>query len=170
VLLSREVRYVPRGDIEEAFVPGYCVSKYRAEETRTLRRTLVAFFVAPLLPALAPAWSLHIVYPNRTAISGYIIACFVFYVMQAVVGIPAYMLGRSRRAHILFYLLIGFLGLAIPFVVASIAFWTSRFSNYEVFLMALYFGTLGAGTGLIFWLAARPDKRSPAKPIAPIFE
>jgi hypothetical protein len=68
-------------------------------------RTLVAFLVAPLLPALPSAWLLHLRYPNRTAISGFIVVCAIFYVVQAIIGIPAYFLVRAYRRYVWFYLL-----------------------------------------------------------------
>jgi hypothetical protein len=125
-----------------------------------MRRTLVAFLVAPILPALPPAWFLHTNYPNRMAISGFIVVCGLFYLLQTIVGIPAYLLGRSRRSHLTFYLLVGFLGSVIPFIAISTVFWTARFSISETLFTAVYLGILGGATGLIFWLAARPDKRS----------
>ena len=121
-------------------------------------RTVVAFLVAPLLPALAPAWFLHANYPNRTAISGFIVVCGLFYLLQAVVGIPAYFLARTKRRYIWFYLLLGFFGMAVASVAVTVVFSTTNTSIAETLLQVTYFGALGGGIGLMFWLIARPDK------------
>jgi hypothetical protein len=123
-----------------------------------MRRTLVAFLVAPMLPALAPAWFLHANYPDRTAISGFIFVCGLFYLLQAVVGIPAYFLARTKRRYIWFYLLLGFFGMAVASVAVTGIFSTTKTSITETLLQGTYIGALGAGIGLMFWLIARPDK------------
>lgn len=121
-------------------------------------RTVTAFLVAPILPALAPAWFLHLNYPNRTAISGFIVICGLFYLLQAVVGIPAYILARAKRRHIWFYLLLGFFGMPVAFIAVIVVFSTTKINIAEILLQVAYFGALGAGIGLVFWLIARPDK------------
>ena len=121
-------------------------------------RTLVAFLIAPILPALAPAWFLHANYPNRTAISGFIVVCGLFYLLQAVVGIPAYILVQAKRCYVWFYLLLGFFGMAVGFIAVTVVFSTTKTSIAETLLQVTYFGVLGAGIGLVFWLIARPDK------------
>jgi hypothetical protein len=121
-------------------------------------RTLVAFLVAPMLPALAPAWFLHANYPNRTAISGFIVVCGLFYLLQAVVGMPAYFLARVNRRYVWFYLLLGFFGMALGFVAVTMFFSATKANIAETLLQVVYFGALGAGIGLVFWLIARPDK------------
>ncbi len=126
-------------------------------------RTVAAFLIAPLLPALAPAWFLHANYPDRTAISGFIVVCGLFYLLQAVVGIPAYTLARARRRHIWFYLLLGFVGMAGVFIAVIVVFSKTKIDIAETFLMVPYFGALGAAIGLVFWLIARPDKGATAE-------
>ena len=121
-------------------------------------RTLVAFLVAPMLPALAPTWFLHANYPDRMAISGFIFVCGLFYLLQAVVGIPAYILARSKRRYAWFYLLLGFFGMAVVSIAVTGIFSTIKISIAETLLQVTYFGALGAGIGLMFWLIARPDK------------
>jgi hypothetical protein len=121
-------------------------------------RTVVAFLIAPILPALAPAWFLHANYPNRTAISGFIFVCGLFYLLQAVVGIPAYKLAGTKRHYIWFYLLLGFFGMAAAFLAVTVVFSTTKIRIAETLLQIAYFGALGAGIGLVFWLIARPDK------------
>jgi hypothetical protein len=132
-----------------------CLARKRGEY---VRRTLVAFLVAPIVPALAPAWFLHANYPDRTAISGFIFVCGLLYLLQAVIGMPAHFLARNKRRYIWFYLLLGFFGMAVVFVADIGAFSTTKISITETFLEATYFGALGAGMGLVFWLIARPDK------------
>jgi hypothetical protein len=121
-------------------------------------RTVVAFLVAPLLPTLAPAWFLHANHPDRTAISGFIVICGLFYLLQAIVGIPAYILAPAKRRYISFYLLLGFFGMAAGFLAVTVVFSTTKINIAEALLQVTYFGALGAGIGLVFWLIARPDK------------
>jgi hypothetical protein len=121
-------------------------------------RTVVAFLVAPLLPTLAPTWFLHANYPNRTAISGFVVVCGLFYLLQAIIGIPAYILARTKRRYIWFYLLLGFFGMAAGFIAVTAVFSTTKTNIAETLLQVTYFGALGAGIGLVFWLIARPDK------------
>ena len=123
-----------------------------------MRKTLIAFLVAPILPALPPAWFLHANYPDRTAISGFIFVCGLFYLLQTVVGIPAYILARSKRRYIWFYLLLGFFGMAIVPIAVNGVFATTKIDMVDTLLKATYLGVLGAGIGLVFWLIARPDK------------
>ena len=125
-------------------------------------RTIIAFLVAPILPALPPAWFLHANNPNRTAISGFIVICGLFYSLQAVIGIPAYIFAKSKRRYVWFYLLLGLLGMAITSIAVIVVFSTGKNSIAETLLTAAYLGGLGAGIGLVFWLIARPDKRPAA--------
>jgi hypothetical protein len=111
-----------------------------------------------MLPALAPAWFLHANYPDRMAISGFIFICGLFYLLQAVVGIPAYILARSKRRYIWFYLLLGFFGMAVVSIAVTSIFSTTKIGIEETLFQVTYFGALGAGIGLMFWLTARPDK------------
>jgi hypothetical protein len=121
-------------------------------------RTLVAFLIAPILPALAPTWFLHANYPDRTAISGFILVCGLFYLLQTVIGIPAYFLAQAKRRYVWFYLLLGFFGMAVVFIAVTVVFSTTQTIIAETLLQVSYFGVLGAGIGLVFWLVARPDK------------
>jgi hypothetical protein len=107
---------------------------------------------------LAPAWFLHANNPDRTAISGFIVVCGLFYLLQTVVGIPAYILAQAKRRYVWFYLLLGFFGMAVGFVAVTVVFSTTKTIIAETLLQVTYFGVLGAGIGLVFWLIARPDK------------
>ena len=122
-------------------------------------RTLVAFLVAPLLPALPSAWLLHSNYPNRTAISGYIVVCCFLYLLQAIVGMPAYFLAKTYRRYVWFYLLVGSLGMICVFSAIIIFFSKTKIDIADTLLRLPYFGAVGAGIGLVFWLVARPDRR-----------
>jgi hypothetical protein len=81
--------------------------------------------------------------------------------LQAVIGVPAYFLARNKRRYIWFYLLLGFFGMAVVFVAVIGVFSTTKTRITETLLEATYFGALGAGIGLMFWLIARPDKIEP---------
>ena len=123
-------------------------------------RIIAAFLVAPILPALPAAWFLHLNYPDRVAISGLVRVCLFFYLLQTLIGIPAYLLAGGYRRYARFYLLLGFFGM-IAFCSAVIIFFSKTEINIAKTLLLLsYLGALGAGIGLVFWFVARPDRRS----------
>jgi hypothetical protein len=122
-------------------------------------RTFVAFLIAPLLPAVLPAWYLHANNPDRLAISGYIFLCGLFYLLEVVVGIPACKLFiRMRWRRVWAYMLLGFFGVAVPVIVLSMVRWSEKDSAADLSFSVGYLGLLGASIGLIFWLVARPDR------------
>jgi hypothetical protein len=123
-------------------------------------RTFVAFLVAPLLPALAPAWFLHKNNPDRLFISGFIFLCGLFYLLEAVIGIPAHKLFlRKGWNRVWTYMLLGLFGVTIPFVAFALYRWSEKDSVAQFSLSALYLGLLGVFTGLIFWFIARPKQK-----------
>jgi hypothetical protein len=96
--------------------------------------------------------------PNRTGLSAYIWVCCLIYLLQIVVGIPAFRLfSRTGRHRLWPYLLLGVLTSAVPVAVA-VAIMRDGLS--VLVFGAGYLGILGACTALIFWLVARPDKKS----------
>jgi sensor histidine kinase YesM len=125
-----------------------------------MKRTIVAFLVAPLLPALVPAWLLHEHNPDRTFVAGWIVLLVALYFLQVIVGMPAYFLARTKRRHVWFYLLVGSLGLAVMYAVASAFSPKINSGIAELILQISYFAVLGSSIGLVFWLIARPDKRA----------
>jgi hypothetical protein len=117
-------------------------------------RTIVAFVVAPLLPAILPAWQMARA-PNQTGLSAYIFVCCLIYLLQAVAGIPAVLLFSSKGNYRLWpYLLVGFVASAIPAAVAVVI---KEGGLFVLVFGVVYMGILGALTALIFWLVARPD-------------
>jgi uncharacterized membrane protein len=98
--------------------------------------------------------------PNRSGPSAYIFICGLIYLLQVIVGIPAFLLFSRRGRHQLWsYLLLGFVTGVVP-VVATLVIMGDQKNNIAgtVFITA-YFGILGAFTALIFWLVARPEKK-----------
>ena len=123
-------------------------------------RIVVAFVVAPLLPAVLPGWQLAQA-PNWTGLSAYIFVCCLVYLLQAVVGIPAFLLFRRKGSYRLWpYLLVGFFGSAVP---AAAAVLIKEDGLLVLAFAVVYMGMLGALTALFFWLAARPDQRRTAQ-------
>jgi sensor c-di-GMP phosphodiesterase-like protein len=127
-------------------------------------RLLVAFLAAPLLPALLPAWFAAM--RGYQPLTVYVLVCAAFYVLQAVVGAPVYRwLGHGRRHRIWIYALLGFLSVALPiFVYASIRE-AGRPVSEQMLFLALYLGLLGGISAALFWLMARPDRKSRGKPL-----
>jgi hypothetical protein len=123
-------------------------------------RTVIAFLVAPLLPALLPAWYMAHA-PNRTGLSAYIWVCGLIYFLQIVVGVPAFrVFSRTGRHRLWSYLLLGFLTSAVP-VAMAVAIMRDGLS--VLVFGAGYLGIIGACTALIFWLVARPDRKPTTK-------
>jgi len=80
-------------------------------------RTLPAFLLAPILPALVPAWFYH-ASGNRPIVSTVIFFCGLFYLLEAVLGIPGYIIFKRNSLHRIWaYALLGFFGLALPALI-----------------------------------------------------
>ena len=127
-------------------------------EVRSMR-TAVAFVVASWLPAILPAWQMAQA-PNRTGLSSYIFVCCLIYLLQAVVGIPAFLIFfRKVNDQLWAYLLVGFLGAAIPIAIAVVI---KEDGLFTLVFAVVYMGILGSLTALFFWLVARPDQRRTA--------
>jgi heme/copper-type cytochrome/quinol oxidase subunit 4 len=127
-------------------------------------RTLVAFVGAPVIPAVIAAWVVHL---NRTyePPTMLVFVCLSFYALQAIIGVPAYMFMTRKNLHrVWIYLLLGCFGAALPLLLSFI--WRQAEKGYGLAEYALlyYPALLGTGTGLIFWVLARPDKRAKALP------
>ena len=112
-------------------------------------RIVIAFLVAPLLPAILPAW--------RIGLPAYVYVCCLAYLYQTVVGIPAFLFFSHKTHHQLWpYLLLGFLAGAVSLAAVAI----TRDDLSRLYFSIGLMGILGACTALIFWLVARPDKKS----------
>ena len=122
-------------------------------------RTFIAFLVAPLLPAILPAWYMA-QSPNRSVPSAYIFVCCLIYVLQVAVGIPTFLLfSRGGRHQLWRYLLLGFVTSAVPVVAAIVIMGDQKNNIAGTIFITGYFGVLGTFTALIFWLVARPDQK-----------
>jgi uncharacterized membrane protein len=122
-------------------------------------RTPIGFLVAPLLPAILPAWYLAQA-PNRSGPSAYIFICGLIYLLQIIVGIPAFLLFRRQgRQQLQRYLLLGFLASAVLVVVTFVITGDAKNGVVGAVFSICYLGILGAFTAMIFWLVARPDKK-----------
>ena len=122
-------------------------------------RTSIGFLVAPLLPAILPAWYLAQA-PNKSGPSAYIFVCCLIYLLQIVVGIPAFLLfSRISRHQLWAYLLAGFLTSAGPTGAAIVIMGDYKNNIIGTVFVTWYVGILGAFTALIFWLVARPDQK-----------
>lgn len=120
-------------------------------------RIVVAFLVAPVLPAVVPAWSAS---QNGSfhPLAVFVLFCGAIYVLQIVVGLPAHLLlRRLKLQQIWFYVLIGFIGVALPFFVyAGIRTPTRDVGQMQ--FVAGYLGLLGGISAAIFWLLVRPNR------------
>ena len=121
-----------------------------------------------MIPAFIPGWFYHVNADDAPLLSTWIFFCLVFYVLQTVIGVPAYLLLKRKRAHpVWLYLILGFVGGALPALFWTIVKWPKQQSYNLSFLFLdvfIYLGLLGAVTALTFWLLARPDKRAVTGP------
>jgi len=130
-----------------------------------IMRTMVAFVVAPLLPAILPAWQMARA-PSQKGLSAYIFVCCLIYLLQAVVGIPAFLIFSRKGNYRLWpYLLVGICASAVPAAAAVVI---KKDGLLILAFAAVYMGILGALTALLFWLVARPDQKRLAKKTAEI--
>ena len=122
-------------------------------------RIVLAFLVAPMLPALLPAWFASQNGPYHP-LAIFVLFCGAFYALQIIVGVPAYLLlRRLRLQQIWFYALIGFVSTALPLVVYGKIRAPAHDVDRALFL-ALYLGFLGGISAAIFWLIVRPNRVS----------
>jgi len=122
-------------------------------------RLVVAFLVAPLAPALLPAWSAS---QNGSyhPLAVFVFFCGAFYALQILVGVPAYLLlRRFKLQRIWFYALTGFASVALPFIVYGEIRRPSQDVGQALYL-AIYLGLLGGLSAAIFWLIVRPNRAS----------
>jgi len=121
-----------------------------------LKRFLLAFLSAPLLPAgLQAALGEGEYHP----LAVFVIAAIAIYVLQLIAGIPGYLfLRRTGRLRLPAHALLGF---CVGAVLVMVLWMYSR--SFEEALTGLlasaWFGFLGAATTTGFWLVARPDRR-----------
>jgi hypothetical protein len=123
-----------------------------------MARTIIAFLAAPLVPALLTGW---FGFMNGTyhPLAIFVLVCGCLYVLQAIVGVPAYLLlGRVRQHRIWTYALLGFAGAALPFLVYGSMRDLDRVGAGQAAYVIVFVGLLGAISAVIFWLLARPDK------------
>ena len=109
------------------------------------------------MPALVPAWFAGM--RGFPPLIVYALVCAVFYVLQAIVGVPTYrLLGHGRRHRIWIYGLLGFVSIALPIFLYSWIRMSGGRVPEQMLYLALYFGLLGGISAAIFWLLARPDR------------
>lgn len=121
-------------------------------------RTVIAFLAAPMVPALLSGW---FGFMNGTyhPLAIFILVCGGLYVLQAIVGVPAYLvLGRVKQHGIWVYALLGFAGTALPFLVYGSMRDLGSVGAGQAAYVICFVGLLGAISAVIFWLLARPDK------------
>ena len=124
----------------------------------------MAFIGAPMIPALIAAWVVHV---NGTYVPliMFLFVCLVFYALQVIIGVPAYVLMSRNNLHrVWIYVLLGCFGAALP--ILPLFIWRHAEKGYGLadYALLYYPALLGAGTGLMFWVMARPDRRHHAPP------
>jgi heme/copper-type cytochrome/quinol oxidase subunit 4 len=127
-------------------------------------RTLIAFFGAPVIPAIIAAWVVHLNH-TYTPLNMFVFICLVFYALQVVIGVPAYMFMSRKNLHRAWiYLLLSCFSVALPLLLLFIWRHTEKGYGLAEYVLLCYPALLGAVTGIMFWVLARPDKRGNAAP------
>jgi hypothetical protein len=122
-------------------------------------RLLIAFLTAPVLPAFVPTWFSYV---NRTydPLTAFVFFYGLFFLLEAIIGIPGYKLFDRTSKHPLWaYAALGFCATAVPSLLLSLYRQPQEgYALATLLYLTCYAGVLGAGTGLMFWILARPDK------------
>jgi hypothetical protein len=124
-----------------------------------LKRLALAFLVAPVLPAMAQAWTINLA-GEYHPLARFIVICGALYNLQLIVGVPAYLVFRRvKQAHLWAYALLGFGAAAVPLLCMFLYLCATRECRLaEPFRAPFQAGLLGATTAVIFWLIVRPDR------------
>jgi hypothetical protein len=89
----------------------------RLQTGDVLKRLLLAFLVAPLLPAFVQAWIINFA-GEYHPLAIFILVGGALYVLQLVVGIPGYLFFRRIKQHHLWaYSLLGLCSAAVPLLM-----------------------------------------------------
>lgn len=122
-----------------------------------MKRLAIAFVVAPVIPAMLKVWELS--QPDEfISFTLLQIVLGTLYAMQFAVGVPGHVLLDYYDHHGLgAYLLLGFLVVSLPLILASL-YWSASPLINSLF-QAVELGMYGVPMGAVFWLIARPDRR-----------
>lgn len=130
----------------------------RRRKGDALRRLVIAFCVAPVLPVVVKTWLLGQPGEGISFVLLMIIGGAA-YGMQPVAGVPLYLLlRRYRQNDLVAYLLAGFFTVMIVMTVLTVCL-----SGFNISLILRSAGDSaslalwGVPIGAIFWLIARPD-------------
>jgi hypothetical protein len=125
-----------------------------------LKRLLVAFCAAPVLPAIVKTWLVSGPGELISLTVLWWIAGFL-YTVQLVVGLPGLLFLRHYgQSGFGAYLVLGFLTVALPAIFASLHWCALKGCLADSFMHSAYLGVFGVPMGAIFWLIARPDRQA----------
>lgn len=126
-----------------------------------MRRTVVAFIVSGLAPAILTS----IVGWNGAyhPLALLVVVGGAAYALQVVVGIPVHFLIRRRKHGLVLYVVTGLTAALVPFLLHAANRWEAEGATIELAIVpTLYVGFLGVLAGATFWLVARPDRTAVA--------
>ncbi|MGQ3300136.1 hypothetical protein [Reyranella sp.] len=136
----------------------------------TAYRTVAAFVIAPMMPAVILAGVVLAVGGDAQTLGYAAFAGYISYPFALLIGLPSYLVMRRRHWNGLrAYLLLG-LGLGVSFVAlfaavagfdgdAADSAWLNLLANLA-FLLPFVLACAVAST-LVFWLIVRPDLHQP---------
>jgi hypothetical protein len=128
-----------------------------------MKRILIGFFAAPLIPALCTVWTART--GDYHPLATFIFISGAFYSLQLVIGVPATIVLRQRQMHgLAVYVALGILGTTVPLLSWMLYRCPSEGCRLvDAVWYAGHFGLLGGIAAAVFWLVARPDKPKAAE-------
>lgn len=127
-------------------------------------RTVSALILAPLPAMVLSSFVLHYNRHQYGLLAAAVGLLTLAYALNLVVILPGHLLLlRAKHSSLINYLLLGFLGFALPVLVYMIYKSPGMF-RYEI-LPASYWGALGAISTALFWYLRKPSFE-PLRPVS----
>jgi len=130
-----------------------------------MMRTPAALMLAPLPAMLVSTVFLHHNRPQYGLLTAFVGLTIIAYAWEMIIILPSHLLLlRAKQESLIDYLLLGFLGLALPLLALFIYKSPAAAMPRVQVIVTSYYGVLGASTTCLFWLLRKPvsDRSSPS--------
>lgn len=122
-------------------------------------RTSSALLLAPLPAMLVSTAFLHQNRPQYGLLVAFVGLMIIAYAWEIIVILPGhFFLMRAKNGSLIDYLLLGFLGFALP-LLAFMIYKSTAMVGREI-ILASYWGILGSSATWLFWLLRKPVTHS----------
>ena len=120
-----------------------------------MMRTAAALAIAPLPAMLVSTFFLHQHRPQYGPLVAFVGLMIIAYAWEMIIILPGHLLLlRAKNGSLIDYLLLGFLGFALP-ILAFMIYKSPGMVGREI-ILASYWGILGASATWLFWLLRKP--------------